>query len=460
MRNEVLNNVSTRETQGNIKTKIDFSSGSFKKYLANTSWLFFERFIRLGVSFVVSILVVRYLGPKNFGLYSYAMSFFALFGAFSTLGLESIVTREIVKNPAKKDEINGTVFYLRLAGSFTAIVFVAIILFLTGEETYTAILVIILSASYLFQSFSVIEYYFRGTVQAKYNAYALSASVVLSSTLKIIFILIKASLIYFVFAVVFEYITLAIGLVMVYRYNKLSILSWKYSGNLAMSLLKDSLPLILSGLVVLVYMRIDQIMIKHMIDNVSVGYYSAAVRICEALYFIPVTLCNSIFPAIVNAKNVSEAFYNNRMQKLYDVLAWLAIGIAVPVTIFSNLIIQILFGKEFATASPVLTIYIWAGVAVFLGVASSQYLINENLTKLAFIRSFVGMILNVALNFFLIPKFGINGAAIATLVSYSIIAFVPSYHKNYKTQLKLMLRSLSFISLVRYLNNIRLSKKK
>jgi len=413
----------------------------------------------MGISFVVSIIVVRYLGPKDFGLFSYALSFFWLFGSLSTLGLEAITTREIVKYPDKKDEINGTVFFLRLAGSISAIIIIALTLFLTGEETYTAILILILSGSFLFQSFSVIEYYFRGIVKAKYNAYALSVSVILSSALKIIFILIKAPLVYFVFAVVFEYAALAVGLIAVYHHNKFSTFNWKYSKALASSLLKDSWPLMLSGLVVMVYMRIDQIMIKNMMSVEAVGYYSAAVRLCEAWYFIPVTLCNSIFPAIVNAKNVSVEFYQNRMQKLYDILTWMAIGIAIPVTIFSDKIILLLFGEEFSPAAPVLTIYIWAGVAVFLGVASSQYLINENLTKLSFSRTFIGMIANVILNYILIPTHGIIGSAIATLVSYSIVVFVPSFHGEYMFQLKLMLRSLCLITLVEYIKN-RFSHKR
>jgi O-antigen/teichoic acid export membrane protein len=372
--------------------------------------------------------------------------------------LESISTREIVKKPDTKDVINGTVFFLRLAGSITAIVLIAVTLLVTGEDTYTAVLILIASGSFLFQSFSVIEYYFRGKVEAKFNAYALSASVILSSILKVIFILIKAPLIYFVFAVVFEYFALAVGLILVYHFNKLSIFNWKYSKELASSLLKDSWPLMLSGIVVMIYMRIDQIMIKHMISEEAVGYYAAAVRLCEAWYFIPVTLCNSIFPAIVNAKNVSEEFYNNRMQKLYDLLTWLAIGIALPVTIFSSHIIRLLFGNEFSTASPVLTIYIWAGVAVFLGVASSQYLINENLTKLSFIRSFVGMVINVVLNFILIPIYGIIGSAVATLVSYTVVAFVPSFNKRYTLQLKMMLKSVFLITLVGYLRSENFNK--
>lgn len=439
------------DNPGNIKTSFDFSSDSFKKYLANTSWLFFERILRIIISFVVAIFVVRYLGPKDFGLYSYVISFAWLFASFSSLGLESISTRETVKHPELRDKINGTVFFLRLAGGVVAFVLIGVTLTLTGEETYTSILILIFSGSFIFQAFTSIEYYFRGIVNAKYNAYALSVSVIVSSGLKVLFIIQKASLIYFVSASLAEYIILAIGLVIVYRMNNLSIFSWKYSKILASSLLKDSWPLALSGIVVMIYMRIDQVMIKNMMSEEAVGFYAAAVRLCEAWYFIPVTLCNAIFPAIVNAKNVSAEFYNNRMQKLYDLLTWLAIAIAIPVTIFSTLIIQLLFGNDFAAAAPVLTIYIWAGVAVFLGVASSQYLINENFTKLSFFRTSVGMVLNVILNFIFIPLYGIIGSAVATLLSYTISTFSIITTKEGRFQTRMMLKSFSPVTVVNYL---------
>lgn len=441
------------DSSGNDKTKIDFSSDSFKKYFANTSWLFFERILRIVVTFVVAVFVVRYLGPKDFGLYSYTISFAWLFAAISTLGLESISTRELIKYPDKRDEINGTVFILRLAGSVACIILTAIVLLLIGESASTTILILIFSGSFIFQSFSTIEYYFRGIVKAKYNAYALSASVIFSSLLKILFIFLKAPLIYFIVAASLEYLVLAIGLVVVYKYNNLSVFNWKYSKEIAISLLKDSWPLALSGVVVMIYMRIDQVMIKNMMNEEAVGYYSAAVRLCEAWYFIPVTLCNAIFPAIVNAKNVSEKFYHNRMQKLYDLLSWLAIGIAVPVTIFSDQIIQILFGSDFASAAPVLTIYIWAGIAVFLNVASSQYLINENFTKLTFLRTSIGMIVNVVLNIILIPVYGIIGSAIATLISYTIVTFILAFHKDFKLQFIMMMKSIFGVTLISYIFN-------
>ena len=437
-----------------IETRINVKSESFKKYFKNTSWLFGEKILRILISFVVTIFVVRYLGPKDFGLLSYAISFYGLFSTISILGLESITIRELVKNPDKRDDLLGSVFLLRLLGGVSTIIFIALTLYFSGESTNISILILIVSASAIFQSFSVVDYYFRAEVKAKYSVYVFSSSILLVAVLKIMLIIFEANLIYFAIAFSVEFLLAAAGFLFVYRFNKLKLSGWWFNKKIAISLLKDSWPLILSGLVVSVYMKVDQVMIKNMLNSEEVGYYAAAVKLSEAWYFIPVALTNSLFPAIVNAKKVSEEFYNNRMQKLYDILAWMAIAIAVPVSIFSSEIISIIFGNEFQSAAPVLSIYVWAGVAVFLGVASSQYLINENLTRLSFSRTFIGMVLNILLNIILIPKYGIVGAAVATLVSYTVATFSLIFNKKTAYQIIIMLKSILFITFFQYLFNV------
>ena len=431
-----------------IETRINFKSESFKKYFKNTSWLFGEKILRILISFVVTVFVVRYLGPKDFGLLSYAISFYGLFSTISILGLETITIRELVKNPGKSDNLLGTVFLLRLLGGVSTIIFIALTLYFSGESTNISILILIVSVSAIFQSFSVIDYYFRAEVKAKYSVYVFSSAVLIVAVLKIMLIIFEAELIYFAIAFSIEFLLAASGFLFVYSFNKLNLSRWRFNKKIALSLLKDSWPLILSGLVVSVYMKVDQVMIKNMLNGEEVGYYAAAVKLSEAWYFIPVALTNSLFPAIVYAKKVSKEFYNNRMQKLYDILAWMAIAIAVPVSIFSSEIISIIFGNEFQSAAPVLTIYVWAGVAVFLGVASSQYLINENFTKLSFSRTFIGMVLNILLNFILIPKYGIVGAAIATLISYSIAVFSMILFPKTKKQFFMMMKSLLFVNII------------
>ena len=439
------------DNNDNIETRINFKSETFKKYFKNTSWLFVEKILRLLISLIVTILVVRYLGPEQFGLLSYAISFYGLFTAISILGLESISIRELVKYPERRDNILGSVFLLRLVGGIVTIILIALTLFISGEPTDISILILIISTSAIFQSLSVIDYYFRAEVKAKYSVYVMTASVLFISSIKILLIILEAPLIYFAIVFSVEFFAAATGFLLVYKHNKLKIINWKFRKETAVNLLKDSWPLILSGLVIAIYTKIDQVMIKNMLDSKELGYYAAAVRLSEAWYFIPVALTNSIFPAIINAKNVSDKFYFNRMQKLYDILAWMGISIAVPVSIFSSDIINILFGSEFQSAAPVLTIYIWAGVAVFLGVASSQYLITENFTKLSFFRTFIGMIFNVILNLILIPKYGIVGAAVATLVSYSVATFSLIFISKTSLQIKMMLKSIFLITFIQYL---------
>ena len=247
------------DNNDNIETRINFKSETFKKYFKNTSWLFAEKILRLLISLVVTILVVRYLGPEQFGLLSYAISFYGLFTAISILGLESISIRELVKYPERRDNILGSVFLLRLVGGIVTIILIALTLFISGEPTDISILILIISTSAIFQSLSVIDYYFRAEVKAKYSVYVMTTSVLFTSSLKILLIILEAPLIYFAIVFSVEFIAGAAGFLLVYKHNKLKIIKWKFRKETAVNLLKDSWPLILSGLVIAIYTKIDQV---------------------------------------------------------------------------------------------------------------------------------------------------------------------------------------------------------
>ncbi len=201
----------------------------------------------------------------------------------------------------------------------------------------------------------------------------------------------------------------------------------KFSKLTAVNLLRDSWPLILSGIVVSIYIKIDQVMIKEMMSTESVGQYAAAVRLSEAWYFIPIVIASSLFPAIINAKKNSEELYHARLQKLYDLMVLVAIAIALPMTFLSDWIVGLIYGEQYNQAGSVLMIHIWAGVFVFLGVVSGKWFTAENLQMLSFWRTFYGMLTNVILNLILIPKHGIQGAATATIVANLVAAFVFDY---------------------------------
>lgn len=439
------------EDSENIDTKINIGSESFKKYFTNTSWLFFEKIIRLVVTFIVGILIIRYLAPNEFGLLSYAMSFVGIFAAVSSLGIDSILTRELVKSPDQRDLLLGTAFTFKLLGAAISIILLLTVLPFMANNALTNIMILIIASATFFQSFNVIDFYFQSRVTAKYSVYAQSSAFLLGSIIKILLIVFNAPLIYFAIVILIEAILLASGFIIVYKKRGLSLFEWKSNKIIGFNILRDSWPLILSGIIITIYIKIGQVLIKELMNETEVGYYGAAARLCEAWYFVPMAITASLFPAIINAKQISEKLYLSRLQKLYDLMAWMAILIALPVTFFSKEITFILLGAKYLPSAPVLTIYIWAGVATFLGVASSQYLITENLTKLSFYRTLIGLIVNVILNLILIPKIGIIGSAVATLVSYSMATISIGFTKRTYHQLVMMMQSILFINLFKFI---------
>jgi len=428
--------------------KLQLSAG-FKKYFVNTGWLFFERVIGMAVSFLVGVYVVRYLGPANFGLFSYAGSFVGLFTAIGTLGLDSILVRELVKDEKKRDELLGTTFVLKIIGSILVLTIIAIAIRFTDNDNFTNLLIFIIAIGTIFQSFNVIKFYFQAKVLSKYTVYTQVFTAILCAAIKLLLIYFNMGLIYFAMVTLLQSIILASGLIVMYIKQKSSLFNWSVNFGLAKNLLKDSWPLMLSGIAISIYMKIDQVMIKNMLDAQQVGYYAVAVKLSEVWYFVPMAITSSVFPAIINAKKISEKLYYDRLQKLYDLMVWLAIGIALPMTLLSNNIINLLFGIQYQEAVGVLRIYIWATVFVFLGVATGKYLVVENYTKISFLRTFMGAIINITLNIILIPKYGINGAAIATVLSQFAVAFSIVLISKTRYNFLLMIKSFLLIDSIK-----------
>ena len=428
------------------------SDKGFIKYLKNTSWLLSEKIFKLFTEVFVGIWIARYLGPEQFGLFSYAQSFAALFLVLATLGLDGIVIRELVKDESRAEKLIGTAFVLKLIGAILVFSILAVAVNFTSNDTYTNTLVFIIASATIFQAFNVVNFYFQAKVLSKYVAIVNTLALFIGSVVKVVLILNEAPLIAFAWVVLFDSIILAIGFIYIYN-KKNTIFSNQYlSFNIltAINLLRDSWPLILSGIVTSIYMRIDQVMIKEMLNTEAVGQYAAAVRLSEAWYFIPVVVASSLFPAIVNAKKKSEELYYLRLQKLYNLMAWTAITIAIAMTILSERFVNLLYGDQYYQAGAVLTIHAWAGIFVFLGVVSGKWFLSENLQILAFWRVFFGMIINIILNILLIPKYGIQGAAVATLISQSFAAyFFDIFSKKTRAMFYTKTKSLLLIRVIK-----------
>ncbi|HPN88270.1 MAG TPA: flippase [Candidatus Omnitrophota bacterium] len=424
-----------------------FHPEEFKKYFYNTSWLLGERILRCVATLIIGILLARYLGPKQFGILNYAISFVLLFLNITSLGLDDILPRELVKNPSHENELLGTAFLLRLFSGIFSILLIILINIWRQENFAIISIIIIIALGLIFKPFLIIESFFYSKVTSQHSAKAYLFALVIFFLLQIALILIKAPLIWFAFAILLDGIILALGLSYNYLKQNKKFHAWKHKRNVAISLLHDSWPLILSGMTISIYMRIDQIMIKNMLDVTQVGIYSIAVRISEAWYFIPVLICSSLFPAIIKFKEHDFIMYNHRLRQLYSLMILLALSIAIPISFFSKNIISLLFGTEYIGATSVLKIHIWSAIFVFLGVASSRYLLAENFTKISLITTSASMLINIILNFILIPLYGIKGAAIATLFSCFSATFLIIFFKKTYSQGILMIKAFNVLRL-------------
>ncbi len=421
----------------------------FARYFHNTGWLFIGKISSMFASFLVGIYVARYLGPSRYGLLNYALSFVALFSIVSSVGIENILNRELVSSPEKRDALLGSGFFIRIIGAIFSIILICVVLVLTGTDFLTSLLIIISSFSFLFNVFGVIEIYFQSQILSKNTAKAQIFSLIVTSVLKIIFILLHLGLIYFVIAYTLDGIIIACGLIFSYKKNGFQIHQWKINKDIVKMLLKNSWPLILSGAAYTVYLKIDQVMIKNMLGNEAVGIYSAAARISEIWYFIPAIICTSLSPAIIKAREISQDIYDKRLTNLYSLMFYLSISIILPVSLLSGIIIIGLFGPSYTGAISVLKIHIWSGIGIFLSYAVTQFLISENYTKIIFKMTLLGAILNIILNIILLPKLGINGAAIATLISYSFVTFSIVFFRKTRRQSYLMLKSLNLFAVLK-----------
>lgn len=389
--------------------------------LGNTGWLFFDRIVRMGMGVFVGVWVARYLGPQQFGLLNYALAVVSLFTAVASLGLNNIVVRDLVQNPQAANPTLGTAFVLQLIGGAIAfaLAVIAVILMRPGDATAKWV-VAILSFAMVFKSTDVVKYWFESKVQSKYTVWVENAAFLIFAAIKVVLILSAAPFIIFVWIVLAEALLVACLLLAIYAQQGHKLAAWRYQYARAKSLFHDSWPLILSGIAAMIYMRIDQIMLGQMLGDEAVGIYSAAVRLSEVWYFIPIAIAGSVFPAMVDARKTSTQLYYSRLKKLFNLLSILAVSVAVPISLSSGWLMDTLYGPGYGESAAILVIHVWTGIFVFSGVAGSRWFIAENLQKYTIYRTLAGAGVCVLLNILLIPRYGPIGAAWGAVLSQAV----------------------------------------
>jgi O-antigen/teichoic acid export membrane protein len=220
---------------------------------------------------------------------------------------------------------------------------------------------------------------------------------------------------------------------------------WKFRKDTAIRLVKDSWPLIFSGVVFSIYMKIDQVMIKEMLNTETVGIYAVAVNLCEIWYVVPTIIVGSVFPAIIHARGRDYKAYLGALQKLHDLFFLLSVLVGIFISVYSDEIIRLLYGEGFKGAGIIWAIYVWSGVFVFQGTIRGRFLVLENQQHLGLWFRIFSMLANVGLNLLLIPRYGAVGAALATLISYGLPTYVSSlFHPVLRLNLLMCLKSFIF----------------
>jgi len=394
----------------------------FQKYFQNMGWAFAARVTSLFLSFFIGALVARHLGPERYGILNYALSFVTIFVFLSSFGIDNILVRDLVKYKEENKDIISTAFILKTIGGILVILISTASSYIINDS-YITRLVFIYSLHLLFASLSVIDSYFQSIIKYKYTFIAQFTSVVIVSIFKLFLIYKQFGTGWFILAIVFDTIFSSLILLIIF-FKKGLYLKLKINKTLAKKMLLDSWPFILTGAFILIYTKIDQIMIGKMLDTASLGIYVAGVKLAEVWYFIPTIICGVLFPSIVNAKMAEDILYKKRLKKLILLIFFISFSFALFEFIFAKYLTLFVFGKTYLASTIILRIYVWSGIIISIITILHQYLTIENKTRLILISSLFGAITNIILNLVFIPLFGITGAAWATIISYMTIPLI------------------------------------
>lgn len=402
--------------------------------IKNIQWVGLSKILSMMISLITTSIIARVFGPEKFGTLNYVLSFVGLFSILASLGVSAVVYKELVENKEKREEVLGSAMALNFFAGIITIGIIYIYLFVTKEDPVIGLLILLASLSFLTQPFNLLQIDFLKDSEAKYVTITQLITSLITSTAKIIVVLLYTSIWYFIIILVIE--NLIAGMLYIYQIIRVKkrTLSLKVSLPQIKYLLYTAAPMALTLGFSDIYARIDQVMLRHYLDVSAVGFYSAAARVTELWYFIPNIIITGLFPVLANSASTAE----NRQKKflfLSKALFFTAIVISGGVLLTSEIIIGIIYGKEFLAAAPILSIYIFSLFGTFVSLLILQELFIEKRTWAIILIPAGTALLNIVLNIFLIPLYGTIGAAFATVISYNIIPLI------YYITKKIMLQS-------------------
>jgi PST family polysaccharide transporter len=414
------------------------------KQVISTLWLLSEKVVSMGLSLIVSVLLARHLAPTAFGELSYFIALVSLLAPIMTLGLNSLLTREVLDKKKNEGIVLGTALILRVVSGLC--VFVASILvslLVIGDSLSFEIQILIIAS--IFNAGLVFDFWLQAHLKNKLASIIRTCTLVLMSIVRLVAIYFDASVTDFVLIQAIHWVLTGIAFLICYLSTRKTSTQLLFDINEAKYLMPKGALLMLSGIAAIVYLKIDQIMLAHLLNSEAVGLYAVAARMSEIWYFIPVAIVTSIFPMLIEFKESDQKLYWTKVQRLNDLLFAIGIFIAVLITLTANFFVPILFGVEYADAAPVLVLHVWAGVFIFMRALLSKWFITENLFLLSFYSQLLGALINVVCNYFFIQWFGILGAAWATIISYGVSSYIALlFHRSGWPMFKVINKTLFF----------------
>jgi O-antigen/teichoic acid export membrane protein len=415
------------------------------RLLSNLNWLIADKVLRLVGGLVIGIWIARYLGPEQFGILNYALAFVALFGTVARLGIDQVVVRDITRSPELEGKILGTVFGLKLIASITALIIVVPASWFaqSGDVKFT-VLVTVIAAGMVINALDAYDLYYQSHVSSRYVVIARSAAFLLFSVIRVLLILYEYSVVYFAAASTMEIAIGGMFLVWLYWCKPGIKVEWQFSRTIMMSLLKDGWPLIISSALIIVHTRIDQVMIGKMLGNADVGIYSAAIRLSDSWLFIPTLLIQTLTPYFINLREINSGLYSARLIQLYSIMLWLGVLAGIVTVIFGEYFIVLLFGEGYRIAYLPLVFTIWTGIFISQSVARGIWMIAENMQSYRLANNLIAVPMNIALNWLFIPKYGIVGASVASLISIGMGTWIiPFFFKPLRESNKQIIMSIN-----------------
>ncbi len=388
----------------------------------NLAWLLGDRLGRAALNVVVVSVVARYLGPDQFGLLNYTISLAAIFATVATLGFEGIVIRELLAQPEEKDAVLGTACALRFAGGLLAIALVALTGLLTRNGSAVLPLALVVSLGFLPQALEVIDLWFQQSIQSRLTVLAKSGAALLGAGVKLGLVWAQAPLAWFAAAVAVDAVLAAAALAWMFHGRGERLRQWRVTRTMTRTLLRDSWPLIVSGLLIALYLRVEQLLVMNWLGERTAGVYFAAVKFAEAWAFAPGLIVSSVYPLLVQERQRGGAEYERQLQLLFDGLTGLGLLVAVGVTFAGPWVLPLIFGDKYAAAVPVLVILGWTAPITFSGAARAQLFLLEKLTIYHTWSALIGIAANVGLALWLMPHWGAPGAALGALGGYWLSA--------------------------------------